>query len=425
MNVYLIESLMLASTPVFLLGVLMLMVTRWYTGPAPGDRKPEYVTAVRIFAWFLTAVGFLVGSYLVVPGVAILWFATPAVVIAMAYSKQVATQQYAMLALVGAAAERAMPLETAFAAFGHERGGWMGQRTTEIVDMLHDGASLPAVLKAVPGVLPPEVMPLVWVGYENGLLGSAVAQAIAARNLFEPVWQSIVPKIGYICLLPPVAVGIVAFLVRKIMPQFEKIFRDFNIALPDVTLGLMEVCRWEFLWPLLGVAWLFLTGLLVYGVLRYAGSIRWDLPGMDWLLRRRHIATVLDALALAAQRQQPLSKALSTLASSYPQRPMERRLWAAYDELQAGGDDFQCLHRHGLLSKTDLALLQSARRNGNLAWAARELADSNRRRFIYRTHAMLQVIFPLIIVGYGLLMAAISAALFLPLVYLIRSLIPS
>ena len=36
----------------------------------------------------------------------------------MAYSKQVATQQYAMLALVGAAAERSMPLETAFAAFG-------------------------------------------------------------------------------------------------------------------------------------------------------------------------------------------------------------------------------------------------------------------------------------------------------------------
>ena len=176
------------------------------------------------------------------------------------------------------------------------------------------------------------------------------------------------------------------------------------------------MCRWEFLWLLLGVLWLFSAGLLVYGVLRYAGSIRWDLPGMDWLLRRRHIATVLDALALAAQRQRPLGEALSTLASSYPQRPIERRLWAVCDDLQAGGDDLQCLHAHGLLGKTDLALLQSARRNGNLAWAAREMADSNRRRFIYRVYALLQVIFPLVIVGYGLLVAAISVALFLPLV---------
>ena len=103
----------------------------------------------------------------------------------------------------------------------------------------------------------------------------------------------------------------------------------------------------------------------------------------------------------------------------------QRRLWAACDDLQAGGDDLQCLHRHGLLGKTDLALLQSARRNGNLAWAAREMADSNRRRFIYRVYALLQVIFPLVIVGYGLLVAAISAAVFLPLVDLIRRLVPS
>ena len=40
---------------VFLLGVVMLMVTRWFTGPAPGDRNREYVTAIRVFAWILTA----------------------------------------------------------------------------------------------------------------------------------------------------------------------------------------------------------------------------------------------------------------------------------------------------------------------------------------------------------------------------------
>ena len=101
-----------------------------------------------------------------------------------------------------------MPLETAFAAFGQERGGWMRRRTAEIVDMLHHGASLPEALEAVPGVLPPEAVPLVCVGHENGSLGPAVGQAITARNLFEPVWQSIVPKIGYICILPALAVGI-------------------------------------------------------------------------------------------------------------------------------------------------------------------------------------------------------------------------
>ena len=132
----------------------------------------------------------------------------------------------------------------------------------------------------------------------------------------------------------------------------------------------------------------------------------------------------LDALALAAQRQRPLGEALRPWHPLIRSGRSSARLRAVCDDLQAGGDDLQCLHAHGLLGKTDLALLQSARRNGNLAWAAGEMADSNRRRFIYRVHALLQVIFPLVIVGYGLLVAAISAAVFLPLVDLIQRLTP-
>ena len=236
---------MIGSNVVFLMGVGMLMVTRWFTGPAPGGRDRQSATLVRAFAWFLTALGFVIGTIMIVPGLVILWFASLAVIISMAYSKQVATQQYALLALVGVAADRSIPLETAFAAFGHERGGWMRQRTAEIAHMLNHGAPLPAALKAVPGALPPEAVPLVCVGHENGSLGPAIAQAITARNLFEPVWQSIVPKIGYICILPAVAVGTVAFLFIWIIPQFEKIFKDFNTRLPDVTLALFRASRWD------------------------------------------------------------------------------------------------------------------------------------------------------------------------------------
>ena len=236
------------------------------------------MTAVRTFAWIVTILGIASGPTF--------FFAVLAVIIAMAYSKQAATQQYAMLALLGAAAERSMPLETAFAAFGNERGGWMRKRTAEIAYLLQQGKTLPAALKAVPGALPPEAVPLVCVGYENGSLGPAVAQAIAARNLYEPVWQSIVPKIGYICLFPIIAGPIAVFLAFIIMPQFQKIFRDFGTKLPDVTIWAFAVFRSEFFWLPFSVIGILFAGLLLYGSLRYAGSIRWDLPGMTWLFRR-------------------------------------------------------------------------------------------------------------------------------------------
>jgi general secretion pathway protein F len=253
-------------------------------------------------------------------------------------------------------------------------------------------------------------------------LGPAIRRAIATRNLFQPVWQSIFPKIGYICFLPMAAFGLIAFMMLMIVPQYEKIFRDFNTKLPDITFAVIGVCHWPLLWMPLGAAWLLLGLLFLYSLLRYTGSLRGDLPGMHWLMRMRYRADVLDALALAAERQQPLYEALRIVAGSHPQRAIARRLAKVSQEARGGGDELQSLLRRGLLGAADLALLEAARRNGNFAWAAREMADSNRRRFIYRTYALLQMVFPAVVLGYGILTGIVFAAMFLPMVALIANL---
>ena len=196
------------------------------------------------------------------------------------------------------------------------------------------------------------------------------------------------------------------------------------MPLPQATRWLVGWSRWNSGFWLFVIFSQFSILLFVYAVLRYIGSIRWDLPGMGRLMRRLHTATLLDAISLAAQRQRPLSDALLPLVLSYPKKWVRRRLSAVCDDMQAGVDDLESLRRHGLLGKSDLAVLQAAKRNGNFAWAARELADSNRRRFIYRTYALVQLLFPPVIIAYGLLVAAVAIALILPLATLIQSLTP-
>ena len=110
---------LIISNLAFLLGVITLMTARWISGPAPGDRKYVFLTLIRIGAWLLTFGGLYAGlsggefrwsiAWLAfvfsggLPGVSTVWLATLAVIIAMAYARHVATQQYAMLALLGAA----------------------------------------------------------------------------------------------------------------------------------------------------------------------------------------------------------------------------------------------------------------------------------------------------------------------------------
>ena len=120
----------LATIGGFLLGAGMLTVIPWFAGPSPGGRKS--VPLLWTAAWALWILGFVIGFALFAPVLPIICITIVTVVISMSSRKQAETQQYALLALIGAATKRAMPLETAVAAFGHERGGWMRRRCREI-----------------------------------------------------------------------------------------------------------------------------------------------------------------------------------------------------------------------------------------------------------------------------------------------------
>ena len=52
----------------------------------------------------------------------------------------------------------------------------------------------------------------------------------------------------------------------------------------------------------------------------------------------------------------------------------------------------------------------------------RELAETGERRLAFRFQAVIQTLFPLVVVGFGLVVFFLAVAFFAPLVDLIRSL---
>ena len=91
-------------------------------------------------------------------------------------------------------------------------------------------------------------------------------------------------------------------------------------------------------------------------------------------MRRLDMATVLETLALAVDRRQPLEPVLATFARFYPKRGIRQRLAQVCTDIQQGGDWCGSLTRHKLIKPADEAVLQSAVRTGNLNWALRQLA---------------------------------------------------
>ena len=92
---------------------------------------------------------------------------------------------------------------------------------------------------------------------------------------------------------------------------------------------------------------------------------------------------------------------------------------AAFD-IESGGDWAESLSRRNLIRRADLAVLQAAQRVGNLPWAMQEMADSARRRFFYKLQAIVQAVFPAVLICFGVAVMFIVVSLFLPLVELIK-----
>jgi type II secretory pathway component PulF len=224
-------------------------------------------------------------------------------------------------------------------------------------------------------------------------------------------------------MLPVFGIATLVFVMMWIVPKFEKIFEDFNSQLPSMTEWLIDVSYYTFCyWYVFAPIYLIVLGVLVHVTMRYFGWIDSDLPFVGRILRRLDTAQILDTLAVVSGQKRPLSEGIASMARSYPKSDIRQRLCLAMAETESGQDWCESFQRHGLIRGSDKAILQAAGRVGNLPWAMREMADSNRRRFSYRIQAVVQAAFPPMMIFLGLLVMYMVVALFLPLIELIKSL---
>jgi type II secretory pathway component PulF len=410
-----------------LIGVALLCVVRIIASPLElrGD-EPELLVLV-ILGWTLLSSGVAAGVLfvcIVLLGPLGLIIAVAALLtVGMALLRHRRAQQYSLLTTLAASAERLMPLAPAVEAFAEERRGLTGRRARYLAALLRSGESLPDALARTPWLLSRQNQVTIRVGQESGMLAAALRDVVQAHELHTPLWNQTVGRALYLCGLILFACCVVAFMMVKIMPEFQKIFDEFDAELPHVTEVLINVTHVVVIsWPVSALLFLFLVLAFMLLCVQYIAGARWSIPLMNRLTRRLDTAVILESLALAAERNVAFSSAIETLARWYPRGAIRKRLKAVHDAVKAGTEWAQGLAEQDLIRPVELSVFQAAGRAGNLSWALREMADSNRRRLNYRLYSVVQVLFPLAIVAIGLVVMTYVVAYFLPLISLIQNL---
>jgi type II secretory pathway component PulF len=162
--------------------------------------------------------------------------------------------------------------------------------------------------------------------------------------------------------------------------------------------------------------------LLTPLVLHFLGWLPRDFPGIWLLFRRYDGALVMRGLALSVRRGVPMPQALALLEQVYPLRQVTKQLHRAGERVAQGQSWCESLRRTGMIGRADAAILTAAERAGNLEWALGELADSALRRQTYWIQAVVQIAFPILLLALGMFVTLFAVGMFLPLISLVQGL---
>ncbi len=397
-----------------LFGCAILLAVQILSGGVR-ERRDFLQQALQVAGWVLILAGglaVLLIAGLIPAGVAVI--VLPAVV-----HRRRRAQRYALLSAMVVGFERRIGVIPILLAFASERRGYVSRRAMDLAARLQAGWALPDAVDATGGLFAGHP-----ACHSHGIRFRTPRPG-APRTGRPGRQQRRNRRPGrrqgsYLLIVLQFLLMIGVFLMLKIVPALQRIFEDFGVELPGLTILMVKVAHFATAYWFLALAPAgFLTLAACHGILRYVGAIERDLPGTTWLRRRVHAAALLDTLAVFTRADRPIAEGIAALAQWYPVASIRMRLARAHGDVLGGADWCASLARRRLISDFDRGVLEAAQRVGNLPWAMAEMAEGNRRRHTTRAVAMIQSAFVAILLCYGLFVFLLFVGNFMPLVKLI------
>jgi type II secretory pathway component PulF len=333
-------------------------------------------------------------------------------------------QRRSLLRLILTANEENLPLSQLVEAWAIDEMGWQKYRLARLAALLRGGMSLPDAVEEVRGVLHDEDILAIRFGFQSGTLAASVRDLLEQEDpavlAQSPRWRK---SLVYICLLLAVGFFVVAFLQIKIIPEFNKIFQEFDLSIPrslDWNIHFAALCvrYWYLIVLAIAAIWWLVFSAWPGRQLRMQFLSRLLSP-----LRELRVADVLEKLSIATQAGRPVAGAISTLARYHFDPKLRNDLLFIRNEMEQGAQVWQSMGRLGLLSSPEVRALETAERVGNRSWVLKQLALLKKRRTLRRLAHWSELMLPLVILLIGAFVLFQGFGVFDSLAQLVRSLV--
>jgi len=220
--------------------------------------------------------------------------------------------------------------------------GAMKNALIDVCDEIESGATLSEAMSKVPKAFNRLYVNMIKAGEAGGALEIILQRLAEFQERSESLKRKVKGAMVYPITVVIFATGILAFIMIRIVPSFEKIFKDFKTPLPNVTKILMGTSKFVITY------WYLIPGipigiwLLVKLVRKFqAGRYGWDLfilqiPVFGALIEKNIVARTMRTLGTLVASGVPILEALHITKETSGNCVFENLFQKVYESIREG-----------------------------------------------------------------------------------------
>jgi len=223
-----------------------------------------------------------------------------------------------------------------------------------------------------------------------------------------------------------VAGTIVWAILTYIVPKFQKMFTELNVALPNMTLGLLAVSDFiatKWYWGLAGLAGIYIIvkAIGATGPGRYSiDKIKLKLPLFGNIISKSVIARFTRTLGTLVASGVPILEALNITKDTAGNAVVARALGNVHDSIREGESIAEPLQQSKICDDMVVNMIDVGEETGDLDKMLMKIADQYDEEVDTAVAGLTSLMEPIMIVILGCVVGAIVISLFLPLIQLMN-----
>ena len=299
-----------------------------------------------------------------------------------------------------------------------------------IIESISGGATFSEALSAYPKIFDSLYVSMVKAGEAGGVLELVLKRLAEFAEKAEKIKNKVKGAMVYPIVVLVAAIGITAFLMIKVIPTFQSVFKDLlggEDKLPAITKAVISASQFV---QTQGAS-IFVSAVAAIVLLKMAGrtkkgayffdSLKLHLPAFGTLVRRTAVSRVSRTLGTLLASGVPILQALLIVRDTSGNQIVAGALQDVHDAVKEGESMTDPLAASGVFPPMVVSMVQVGEETGALSDMLTRVADTYDDEVDNAVAGMTAAIEPILILTLALIVGTIVIAMFMPMVSIIQN----